>query len=352
MEDPPTRILIIDTAWLGDVVFTTSLIGAVRLRWPSAEIDVLTAPRGEPILHGHPDVRRLWIIEKRGKHRNLSGLQSIARELRRERFDVVLNAHPSFRSRLLTALVAAPIRVGYEGFGSRWCFTHRVQNDLAVEPDHVERRLDLLRALGGSVVAAPLKAAVPETERSWAKQHLQRCVGDRPLLALVPGSAWETKRWPVENFAALTARWIGEMDGAVMALGGESECASIARLWQLDEKRVLPVVGEPIPRVMALLSHCEVVVGNDTGVSFLAIACGAQRVMVLYGCTQVNYAFPEPHRAITAGVPCCLPRTGHGARRCRWSREPWCMAQIAVERVWEEILPIPGTSDSGQVARR
>ncbi len=145
LENTPARILIIDTAWLGDVIFTTSLLGSLKNLWPESELHVLTAPRGEPILRGHPHISKLWILDKRGAHRGLFGTLKIAAELRKAKFDLILNAHPSFRSRVLTALIGAPVRVGYEGFAARWCFTDVVPNDLAVEPDHVRRRLALLR---------------------------------------------------------------------------------------------------------------------------------------------------------------------------------------------------------------
>ena len=113
LENTPARVLIIDTAWLGDVIFTTSLLGTVKNLWPASEVHVLTAPRGEPILRGHPQITRLWILDKRGAHRGLLGTTKIASALRLMHFDLILNAHPSFRSRVLTRLIGAPVRVGY-----------------------------------------------------------------------------------------------------------------------------------------------------------------------------------------------------------------------------------------------
>ncbi|MBU0510004.1 glycosyltransferase family 9 protein [bacterium] len=340
MEDSPTRILIIDTAWLGDVVFTTSLISSARALWPRAEIHMVVAPRGEPILRGHPHLQRLWVLDKRGKHRNVIALAAFARQLRMLDFDLILNAHPSFRSRLLTKWIAAPIRVGFDGFGSRWCHTIHVPNDLAIEPDHVERRLNLLRRLGHSVKAAPLQVAVSPEELHEARQFLeQHGITSLPLLGLVPGSAWPTKRWSVSRYGELASRWISERHGAVLTFGASAETEILDQLHGIHPERILSMLNVPIPGVAAFLSVCSAVVGNDTGVSFLAMAAGCPRVVVLYGCTQVDYHFPPPHLAITAGVPCCLPRTGHGAHRCRWGEEPWCMEQITVERVWRELEP-------------
>jgi heptosyltransferase-2 len=338
MENAPARVLIIDTAWLGDVILTTSLIGATAAVWPRAELHVLVAPRGEVVLRGHPQVHRLWVFDKRGTQKSVAGLFRLGRELKETRFDVVLNAHPSFRSRLLAWLSRAPMRVGYEGFLSSLCHTHLVPNDLAVEPDHAMRRLALLRALVPEAKSAPLHVALQAEAVSRTERFLvDHGIAGKPLLALVVGSAWETKRWPIESYTSLAQRWIRENDGSVVAVGGEEETELVERLCD-QAPGAIHFLNEPIPQVAALLARSSVVVGNDTGVSFLGIAAGAPKVIVLFGCTQVDYAFPPPHSAIQAGVPCCLPRTGHGSHRCRWGDLPWCMGQITVKRVWQEIL--------------
>jgi heptosyltransferase II len=335
MENPPARALIIDTAWLGDVVFTTALIGGVHRLWPSCELHVLVAPRGEPILHGHAFVSRLWVFDKYGKDRGFFGLRRMAHELRSQNYDLILNAHPSLRSRLLTKWIATPVRVGYRGFLANSCFTHTVANDLAVEPDHAQRRLALLRALGHDVPSEPLSVSVAEDDRIWVNDFLaSNQLISRPLLGLIPGSAWETKRWPPRFYAELAQRWIAAHHGSVIVFGGHQERTLVENLCHSYPEYILPFVNEPLPRVAAMLSQCTQVVGNDTGVTLLAAAVGGPRVIALYGCTQVNYHFPPPHIALHAGVPCCLPRTGHGAHRCRWAEQAWCMEQITVDRVW------------------
>jgi heptosyltransferase II len=346
LENIPQRVLIIDTAWLGDVVFTTALIGAARQLWPTAQLHVLVAPRGEPILRGHAMIDRLWIYDKHGAQKSASSLLQMAATLRHERFDLILNAHPSFRSRLLTWLTRAPIRVGYKGFGSSFAFTHSVPNDLSVQPDHVQRRLALLlppTSVGGqgglaNAGSSSLSVTILPEASEWADRFLlDNEITKLPLLAIIPGSAWETKRWPEQNFSDLSRHWVDRLGGDVLVFGGPSESDLVTSICETGPHRFLPVIGEPLPRVAALLARCSAVVGNDTGVTFLAVAAGAKEVVGLYGCTQADYTFPPPHQALTAGVPCCLPRTGHGSHRCKWASTPWCMSQISVERVWKAI---------------
>ena len=335
LENSPACTLIMDTAWLGDVVFTTSLIAAARKAWPKTELHVLVAPRGEPLVRDQAAIDNVWVYDKSGREKSLMSLFALGRRLRETKFDVVLNAHPSARSRWLTRLTRAPIRVGYKGFGARLCFTHVIPNDLGIEPDHVLRRIALLRALDIPAVAEPLHFDVPDEAKNWADDFLKGY--ELPLLGIICGSARPTKRWNDESFAEIGKRWASERRGTVVVFAGRAEESSARTICAHIGDRAVPIIQESIPHVAALLARCEAVIGNDTGISFLAIAAGCPRVLVLYGSTQVNYAFPPPHRAITAGVPCCLSRTGHGAAKCRWTDQPWCMQQISVERVWGEL---------------
>ena len=77
MENPES-ILIIDTAWLGDAVLTTSLVASVRTLWPAAKLHVVVSPRGQAVLQGHPMIDNLWVFDKHGADRGVLGLKRMA----------------------------------------------------------------------------------------------------------------------------------------------------------------------------------------------------------------------------------------------------------------------------------
>ncbi len=340
MENSPARVLIIDTAWLGDVLFTTSLIGAVREAWAQAEIHLVTAPRAQELVQHHPELSSVRIFDKHGKEGGVLALKKLAADLNSIKFDIVLCAHPSMRSRMLCAMLDAPIRVGHPGLLSSRAFTKVVRNDLSVQPDHVERRLNLLRAIVPVDHTPPLKVGLSPDDVLWARQRFAEYGADSAsTLALIPGSARKTKQWDIANFNELAKRWLQHhANNRVLVFLGPSEVSLKSEIDVAGDVRSV-IVEESLRKCAALLSMCSVAVGNDTGVSFLAIAAGCEKVLVLYGCTQVNYTFPMPHKAIAAGVPCCLPRSGHGEKMCRWTvGPPWCMNQITVDRIAGEII--------------
>ncbi|MBI5059500.1 glycosyltransferase family 9 protein [candidate division KSB1 bacterium] len=347
MEIKPARVLIIDTAWLGDVVFTSALFGAVKHCWPDCALHVVVAPRGLLVIEGDPRIAQIHVLDKRVRHRSVFGLREFANTLRPLGFDLVLNAHPSFRSRLLTRWMEAPVSVGYRGFLAESCFTHVIDGDLARQADHVQRRLELLRPFAKDIPAVAPEVHVTEADRQAATGWLEAGGAEHPILGLVVGSAWRTKRWPIDRFETLAEEWLQVSKGSVIVFAGDSEAELAQSVQRVSAARVRLAIQQPLGLVRGLLKSCEVVLGNDTGITFLAAAVGGPRVIALYGSTQVNYLFPPPHLALHAGVPCCLSRYGHGGMHCRWHEQgdAWCMKQISVERVWEEVRR--GMKDEG-----
>jgi heptosyltransferase-2 len=337
MEDDPSRVLIIDTAWVGDVVFTTSLIQAVRHLWPDVQLALLVSPRATGVVQTHPAITELIVYEKAGRERGPGALLALGRRLRARRFDIVLCAHPSLRSGLLSKLSAAPVRAGYEAPWAPLCFTHTCSNDLALEPFHVERRLNLLRAVGLSVEDPDVHVPVSSDAIEWAGRFLDREQVSSPLLGLVPASAWATKRWPGVAFRELAATAQEKLSARCIIFAGQQDATLAAEIGRGVDPAPIAVLGEPWEHVAALLQKCRWVVGNDTGPSYLAIAVKGPAVRVLYGSTQVNFRFRPPHMAMTAGVPCCCPRTGHGKKKCSWGHPPICMGAIAPRDVLDSL---------------
>ncbi|MFH1010615.1 MAG: glycosyltransferase family 9 protein [bacterium] len=338
MENAPTRLLLIDTAWVGDVVFTTALVEAAKCLWPEASLTILVSPRAEGIVRSHPHIREVIVYDKAKSERGLAALFTLGRGLRERKFDLVLCAHPSFRSAWLAKLSAAPVRVGYKSPWAPFCFTHTCANDLALEPFHVERRLNLLRAAGFSIEDPGIHVAISSEAQEFAARFLEGAKVSSPLLGLVPGSAWATKRWPAKKFRELAAAAGKRLQAQCLIFAGKEAGVHIREIVEGVEPEPILVLGQPLEHVAALLSKCHWVVGNDTGLSYLAIAVGGPAVRVLYGSTQVNFRFRAPHQAIVAGVPCCCRRTGHGKRKCSWGDPPVCMDAIEPERVLVSLM--------------
>ena len=99
-----SRLLVMQTGFLGDVVLTTPLIAELRRRLAPGSLTVLTTPQAQPLLENHPAVDRVLVDAKRTEGKGLRGLLKTARRLRGERFTMAAAAHKSLRTALLLAL--------------------------------------------------------------------------------------------------------------------------------------------------------------------------------------------------------------------------------------------------------
>src|SRR5262245_3804994 len=112
MPTPPKKILIVQTAFIGDVILATPLpVAAHRLFDPCA-VHFMAIPAAENLLERNPNIQQIWIYDKRGRQRGLRAWWQLAQEIRREQFDLALVPHRSLRSAALVRMAKIPQRIG------------------------------------------------------------------------------------------------------------------------------------------------------------------------------------------------------------------------------------------------
>jgi ADP-heptose:LPS heptosyltransferase len=139
------RILLVRLRLIGDVVFTTPVIRALRRHYPDAQLTYLVEPAAAPVVQANPHLSEVVVVpHTRGWRRIRDDLRLGAR-LRRERFDMAIDLHGGPRSAWLTWSSRAPVRVGYDVPGRSWMYTRVVARSKTFRPRHaVENQWDLL----------------------------------------------------------------------------------------------------------------------------------------------------------------------------------------------------------------
>ncbi len=121
--DFPRSVLIVQTAFIGDVVLVIPLIEAVKIQWPECDLDVLVRPPGDNLLETHPAVRNVIVYDKLESHRGLGALLRLSGQLKRDQYDLALVPHRSFRSGFLAYSAGIPGRIGFKRGGGRFFHT-------------------------------------------------------------------------------------------------------------------------------------------------------------------------------------------------------------------------------------
>lgn len=332
--------LVIQTAFLGDVVLTTPLLAELAAR--HGRVDVVTTPAAAPLLETHPAVRHVIPFEKNGADRGWSGLRRLAQRLRDGAYARAYIPHRSLRSAALAWLARIPTRVG---FADGWPLLYTDVRPHPTDGHAVDR---LLALADGSPRPQTLPSlTVPADDQAVADQWLARAGIAAPFVALAPGSIWGSKRWPY--YAELAGRLAGWV--SVVVVGGADDQALGARVVagaNGSPHRAASACGALSLRQSAgVIARAGALVTNDSAPLHLAQATGTPTV-ALFGPTVPEFGFgPRGARDRALGVANlpCRPCSSHGPPSCPLGHHR-CMTGLDVEVVLRAI------EETGAVRRR
>lgn len=331
----PRRVCLIKPSSLGDVVHAFPTLLALRELWPMASFSWVINSGLRSLVEGHPAIDDVLLFDRRRISMRPSGLSVAARfvqELRKRRFDLVIDLQGLLRSGLMARASGAPYRVGYsearEGAGA--FYTHRVTPS-PPETHAVDRLLQLATDLGATPSPPRFQVAMSDQDRTWAKSILARCAS--PRLVLNMGARWLTKRWPSEHFASIARRAADERGASLVAVGAPEDRPLVEDLKsRLGDRPVLDLCGATtLPQLAAISAACDVFLSNDTGPLHLAAAAGA-RVVGIYTCTSPARTGPYGSRArVVQSRVWCAPSYVKTCARLE------CLCELSPERVWPVV---------------
>lgn len=336
-----SQALLIQTAFLGDVVLTTPLLTALAER--HGPVDVVTTPAAAPLLETHPAVRRVFPYDKRKTDRGWRGLRALAGRLAAERYGNAYLPHRSLRTAALALLARIPSRIGFRG---GWSFLYTEAREKPVSGPECDRLL----ALVGEAPGAYAPALRPSTEDEAAAAALLRDGGIAAgFVALAPGSIWGSKRWP--HYGEL-ARQLAQRT-AVLVVGGPDDAGlgeEIRRAAAGGEgrRRIVNACGKlTLRQSAALIGHADVLVTNDSAPLHMATAMGTP-IVAVFGPTVPEFGFGPIRPGDVAlgmdGLP-CRPCSRHGPPECPLGHHR-CMRGLSPDAVLAAI------EETGALRRR
>jgi lipopolysaccharide heptosyltransferase II len=337
--------LVIQTSFLGDVILTTPLIAELARRGP---VDVLVTPLGATALANNPDVRTVLRYDKRGTYGSAMGLWQTVKQLRSRRpYDAAYMAQGSFRSGFLAMLTGAKQRIGFASSTGRVLYT--TQLPYRPERHHAERLWSLAMS---ECADPPTREQVrprlyPGAEdRARVDALLRRSgAGSETFVALAPGSAWGTKRWPY--YPELAARLAEDFRIAIVGSSADSALATQIKE-AVSNDAVIDATGSlPLLASAELIGRAQAIVTNDSAPQHLASAMGTPTVTV-FGPTVPEFGFgPLAERNAVAGRDglTCRPCHRHGPQKCPLGH--WrCMRELTPDYIMSllsEVInpPVP-----------
>lgn len=336
----PSRLLLLKPCCIGDVVFTTPLLAALRRAFPAAHITWAVGAHSAPVIANHP---LLDAVLPTGPAANPArtpvGLLRLALQLRRGQFDLAVVPDRSPALALAVWLAGIRTRAGLDSAGRGRLYTIRVSVDPRAIRHEAEIYLDIARALGLDTtdcwanlpVSDEQVAALPHPLRTANGLVVVHVGGGRN-----PGMIMTEKRPPVGLLAIIAARAAARLKTRIAVLGGPEDRARADEFHAaLPGMNLLSLVGVlSFTEIAALSRVTALAIGPDTGVLHLMAAAGAPTLMIFGPSDPRRYGpFVPPGRAAVAWKPYPLPEGGVAAGPpANWS---WEKHGVNVQEVWE-----------------
>lgn len=323
------RILYVRMSALGDVLFALEALASLKDERPDVRVDFLIEDRFASLLDGHPQIDQVIVFPRRAKRLWPRAL----RRLRRERYDVVLDAHGNLKSALHVFAARSKCKVGFAApvarDGAHYAYDHSVTLPEPM-PHRADRAFHLLRAVG--LEAGPARPVLPapiEAVDPWADDGTRRVV-------IHPGTSAfaDFKRWPEDRYHHLAHRLAAA--GIQIAVShGPGEQALAARVIEAAPTALRLDGGDlGLVGLADAFARADVMIAADTGPLHLAAAAGT-RCVALFGPKRPEWYGPrgDGHALLYHDVPCRPCRR----RRCA---SPQCVLGIGVDRVERAVLTV------------
>ena len=304
------RILVIQTAFLGDVILASPVWENLHARYPNAQIDVVVKKGNESLLTAHPFLHQVFIFDKNQKVKNLWNL---GKTLRSKQYDLVINLQRFTSSGILTLLANGKETRGFEKNPLSFFFTKRYKHEMKLDWHEVDRNLSLISDL----VAEPIRR--PQLFPSKEDLNSIQIYQEVPYSCMAPTSVWYTKQAPQEIWLELIDK-LSATNTQIYLLGAPSDRAYLDEMVKNTRtSQVINLAGQlSLLQSAALMAGAQHNYVNDSGPLHLASATNAT-VSAFFCSTIPEFGFgPLSDNATIIEVKDldCRPCGLHGHKAC------------------------------------
>ena len=337
------NILIIHTAFIGDIVLSTALISKVKEKYPDSDIYYLTTPLGKEILKNNPKIKEIIVYDKRGKDKGFGAFISFVRKITKLKIDVCLTPHRYLRSSILSLLSGAKIRVGYDIASLPFVFNKKIKYDKTKH--EVEK---LLSFIDDNTKRYELAMYPSEKDKIKINDLVKNLSENKKIILIAPGSKWFTKKWPEEYFKTLIQNLVKRDDLLIVITGGKEEKEIELNL----DSKVLDLRGEiTLLELAELTKRAILVISNDSAPIHITSAFPNTRVVGIFGPTVKEFGFfpwSQNSKVFEIDNLYCRPCAIHGGNSCP-EKHFRCMREITPNLIENEIYNYIASIDSKKV---
>lgn len=339
MEILKEKILVIQTAFLGDAILTLPLIQKIKEIYSNSLITVLCIPSAKEVFANSSSVSEVIVYDKRGIDSSIFSYLRLVYKIRSKSFSTVISPHRSIRSTLIAYFSAAGKTIGFDS--SDFSFLYKKQIQYQKSKHEVERNLSLLELdfLKNDWRVFP-QLQIPTEVKNRIKVML-KIANDKKIIAIAPGSVWRTKVYPVEYYIEII-NMILPKNYFVVLLGGREDSELCDEISKNFSSNVESFAGKlSVLESLSLLTKCIAVICNDSAPTHLAMAAGIPALTIY--CSTIPgfgfYPYNEKSKFVSYDDLPCKPCGIHGHQKCPVKTFD-CAHKLKPELVFEKLKQI------------
>jgi heptosyltransferase-2 len=308
------KILIVQTAFIGDAILTLPMIQKLKEINPDSIFDVVAIPSTKDIFAASPAVNKVFVLDKRGTHKSIFKMRKLAKELAFNDYSRLYSPHRSLRTSLLVMMTGIKNTYGFSNSELKYAYKHIIK----YRPDkhEVQRNLDLIGFEYDDELWRISPIITPEY--SDTVKEIISGAGARKIAAIAPGSIWATKKYPADYYLKII-QFLTSINCYIVLLGGADDYNECENIRSGLESSVCNAAGKlKFVESAALLENAFLLVCNDSAPAHLGQAANVNTLM-LYCSTIPEFGFApylKGSEYISLNGLKCKPCGIHGHMRC------------------------------------
>ena len=354
-----TKILVIQTAFIGDVTLSIFFANDIKQIFPNSEITFISTNIGCEILQCFKIIDNTIPYDKRNSQKGITGIINLAKNINqnnninqnKNEFDIIFALHRSFRTAILTKLINAKTKIGFNTNSLSFLLDKKIP--YSKELHEIERNRKCLDILKNSenfayynfdylTTVSKIKQSffITENDKITVARIIENITNNhkntnhKNIIIVAAGSVWETKRWKAEYFSEL-CKSLKDCGFTVVLIGSKNEFALCERI--VNFSGVISIAGKTtIPQTLEIIRNAKLVISNDSAPTHFASIMNVPTITI-FGPTSSNFGFAplaEKSISLEAQNLFCRPCSIHGTKKCPRNNFE-CMENIKPDYVLE-----------------
>ncbi len=283
------KILVIRLDRIGDMVITTPIFRAIKEKWPDVKVTVLTNPVNKNIVINNPFIDYILVYDRENMHKSFNSRIIFFRSIRAREFDIVIDPYLDYelKTSFITRFVGNRFRLGFEFAGRKIFYNIRYHANVfpvSTEKKHmIDYYLDLVTCLGVETKQRQPEIFLSSDEKEKAYKLLEKAGVNTKnrIIGIHPGGHYESQRWPIKRFAAISDYLITSYGIKVILFAGTEEKQLMSEFKDYAVKAPIFLYDLSLREFMSALSHCSLFLCNNSGPLHIATALNIPTVSTM-----------------------------------------------------------------------